>query len=400
MKLLAVALGAWLALAAPALGQVESPVAHAQALATAGAYDDAHRLLTTWLAAHPDDLEARFLLARVLSWQGRNEEALAEADRLLAASGQDADYGLLKARILAALGRDDEAVEVLERTRGLAPQYQEVWQVEIDVLERGDADSRRRAAHLRAEARARFGQLPWLAKGPPVAQRPPWELEAGAGYEYLTNGYQPWAEGGVRLQRTFAPRQAGVLTARDAYRFGVHDLEVGAGWYQPVGDRLTVDVEGNASPGHQVLPAWSLAGAGYYGLGRGWDVALDVRETAYTAVSVTREMLVLDKQLGPWRASYALYISQLPGAPYALSHVGSLDYDFASGSRETLTASTGTEMDFIGPGNITASNVLAASLWGRTWLGTNWGLTHALEVVSQGTSYTRGGVRVGILVAF
>lgn len=61
---------------------------------------DAEEMLQQWLGNHPEDQEARFLLARVLAWQGKHSEALLEYDRLLEEEPDNGDYLEGKAQVL------------------------------------------------------------------------------------------------------------------------------------------------------------------------------------------------------------------------------------------------------------------------------------------------------------
>jgi cytochrome c-type biogenesis protein CcmH/NrfG len=53
---------------------------------------DAEEMLQQWLAGHPEDQEARFLLARVLAWQEKHTEALTQYDHLLKNDPNNGDY--------------------------------------------------------------------------------------------------------------------------------------------------------------------------------------------------------------------------------------------------------------------------------------------------------------------
>lgn len=53
---------------------------------------DAEEMLQQWLDNHPEDQEARFLLARVLAWQGKNAEALEQYQHLLSKDPENGDY--------------------------------------------------------------------------------------------------------------------------------------------------------------------------------------------------------------------------------------------------------------------------------------------------------------------
>jgi YaiO family outer membrane protein len=384
-------------LAPPALiAQAPTPVPQAQALAYAGRLDEAQRLLTPWVVAHPRDEDARFLLARILAWRGHPEDALAQYDFLLATAPANADYVLGKARAQVALGRYDDALALCARAVQLAPTYAEVWQLELQILERQGRQAE--AKRLRAQLAQRFPGAAWLEGQKPGSL--PWKVDAMAGLDYLTNGYAPWSNLQVVVSREPSKRQAGFLSVRDAGRFGLHDQEVGLGWYQPVTPRLTLNAEGTLSPGHQVLPFWALAGGAYFQLDGGWGLAGELRQTAYTGANTTRQLLVADKYWGAWRTAATLSLTELPSAPVAPGAALTVEYEYGAGNREGLTANAGREMEFTGPSTLQIFDVFGLAVTGRTWIGPRWGLTHAVGLAVQGAAYTRVGAQLGAFYAF
>lgn len=69
---------------------------------------DAEEMLRQWLSRHQEDQEARFLLARVLAWQGKHTEALEQYQRLLEQAPGNADY-LAGRAMLPATARPEPA---------------------------------------------------------------------------------------------------------------------------------------------------------------------------------------------------------------------------------------------------------------------------------------------------
>ena len=53
---------------------------------------DAEEMLRQWLSSHPEDQEARFLLARILTWQEKLAEALEQYNQLLEKNPENSDY--------------------------------------------------------------------------------------------------------------------------------------------------------------------------------------------------------------------------------------------------------------------------------------------------------------------
>jgi tetratricopeptide (TPR) repeat protein len=79
-------------------------------------FAEAAKLYRQALVAAPDDLPTRFKLARVLSWQKRYDEALAEFDLLLEAAPEDVQVRRHRAQVLGWAGRVEESAAEWRRT--------------------------------------------------------------------------------------------------------------------------------------------------------------------------------------------------------------------------------------------------------------------------------------------
>ena len=73
-------------------------------------------LYRDYLAAHPDDLAARFRLAETLSWQKKYAESLTEYERILAAVPGDKQVRRRYAQVLEWSGKRKEAIKQLQMT--------------------------------------------------------------------------------------------------------------------------------------------------------------------------------------------------------------------------------------------------------------------------------------------
>jgi len=164
-----------LALALPC-GAALADVATAEQQVQAQQLDAAEATLRAHLAGQPDDTAAQFLLARVLSWRGRPEQALPIYRRLLQQQADNADYLLGEGQALLWAGHPQRALESLERAAQLAPDYAEVQQVI-------------------QQARAAL-TVPSTAAAPvPVvdaATRRRHELEISARQDWLDSGFDNW----------------------------------------------------------------------------------------------------------------------------------------------------------------------------------------------------------------
>lgn len=161
MKLRFLLLAVALLAAQPALPAVDL-LDQARAAVKAERLGHAEQLLRQELRFQKSDHQARFLLARVLAWQGKRREALIEYDALIKADPRDGDYLLGKAQALVWDGKPVQALPLLKTARRIAPQYEEVWRLQITALIAvGDEFRLRQARTIRAMAAARFPRSEW-----------------------------------------------------------------------------------------------------------------------------------------------------------------------------------------------------------------------------------------------
>jgi YaiO family outer membrane protein len=387
-------------------------------------YELAERLLREWVAAHEKDLDARFLLARVLAWQGKTPDALAEYDRLLAASPRDVDYLLGKAQTLTWGDRPAEAVPLLEEARSLAPRYEELYRAEIQALRKlGD---QRRLAIVQDEAArlapsALLGSEPGALGGefatqspepsasnrlpaPGDAQRPGTreraaatvESEAGFSHESLSHGYTEWRSSFLTWRKVFAARKTVYGMLRETERFSLVDRELMAGFSSPLGKSRTVVVEVSGSPTHRVLPAWSVLGLLQWDLGGGWDVQAGGRHTAYAAAPSDLGLVTFERYWKQYRAAYTLAAAATRDAGVSLSHRVQFGFYYGRQSTVGVGLAAGREVESLGHGRLLTSNVASLNLFGRHWLTPAWAITYEMGWHRQGELYTRKGWSIGL----
>ena len=93
-------------------------------------------------------------------------------------------------------------------------------------------------------------------------------------------------------------------------------------------------------------------------------------------------------------------LTELAGAPLAISHVASVGYDYGEHNREQLALSVGRELEWLGPQQLLQSDVWSAALYGKTWLDARWGIGHVVGYEVFGSSYTRISGNLSLLYAF
>jgi YaiO family outer membrane protein len=380
----------------------DDAVARARAAADAGDHASAVTMLEQHLVAAPDDIEARFLLARTLSWQDRWPESIQQYDILLVQHPDNVDYLYGKAQVLVWSGHPEDALPLLERARALAPEYESIWQLQSQALLAAAGEHHReRAAALSEEARRRFPDSVWPLwedEESPVEPGPErtTEIEAGLSYESLDSGQSDWRSLYVEASRRLDQRRSVYGMARSTDRFDETDVEVIAGGYFPITDDWTAALEGSAAPGADVLPRWSLAGRLQRTLRSGFGLQVGLRHARYQDDYTNLASVTGDRYWGDYYAGYTLYASRLQGAGTNLSHQVRVDRYYGDRNRVGVLVSIGDETESVGGGRFVTDTTATFVVNGRHWFMPLWALSWELIWHDQGDAYTRGGARVGL----
>ncbi len=372
------------------------PGARIHADVAPGRHDANPAELTHWLRAHPEDSDARFLLARQLGWTGQYDAALAEYEVLLDAAPDNVDYLLGRSQVLVWMGRPQEALPILSRARTLAPGYEELWRLELNArIAASDPDAGRQIVAFADQARTRFPDAEWARYEPPGRAR----LESGFIYDNLTDGYRSWKELYVGGDYRLSNRLSLFGQARATERFGQSDEELRAGVSLSAGERWLFTFDGSITPQAEVLPEWSLSGRAARTLPRGFGVELGWRHAEYTLSSLDLMTAAGEYWFRRYRAGYTLYAASIDGGPLIYSHRGQIDRFYGDGSRVSLIASNGEEVESIGSGFFVVNEVQTLTLTGQHWLNGRWALTWELGQAWT-TLYDKQRLRAGFTRQF
>ncbi len=243
--------------------------------------------------------------------------------------------------------------------------------------------------------------IPLQALGADSPATKPDEAEVGFSHYALTNGYASWDSTYLDAAHRFGERQAIYGELRETRRFNLNDREVSGGYYHPLGETWTALIETSLSPEHRVLPQDSLFGQLQKAFDGGWDVQAGLRRTQYTLAATDLMVLTGERYWGNYRGAYTLYLAKLQGSGTAPSHMAQLSYYYAARSYLTLALSQGRQAESLGAGlGVLLLDVTTASLSGRYWLSSAWGLSYEVLTERQGNLYSRRGARLGIRYAF
>jgi len=349
------------------------------------------------IRAEPDDPSLRYERARAFALSGATEAALAEFDALLAEFPDDADYLLGLAQMQARLGRNAAAVESAERALRVAPEYEDVWQLRLQLAERTGDDTA--AAALRAEVAARFPDASWWRAAPAPVEYRRW-LSAGSGADRLSNGAPDWSQQFLHLDWQTAG--AGMLFAEisRSERFEESDssLNFGGIWEAlpdwQLGSAVAIAEDARFLPERELsvdaARAWT----------DGWGTAFGFRQREYATGDVSSYSFTGEKYISDYRVAYRLDRSRQSGADSALSHALMLTWYPSEKRSVGVTLGAGEEIEVIGLDQLLRTSVANVTLTGNETLSARLSLRWWLGTHEQGDFYRRNyaglSVRIGL----
>jgi YaiO family outer membrane protein len=377
-----------------------APIALAQTWAdaiAAGDYALALRELDTALHADPSNTTLRYQHARVAGLSGATETALAEFDALLASYPDDADYLLGRAQMLARLGRVPAAVATTERGLTVAPGYEDLWRLRLQLAEReGDAAE---VASLREEGSARFPASSWW-QAPPTRVEYRRSVTTGFGGDRLSNGAPDWSREFARLDWRVADAAVvyGELAREERFEETDSSLNVGGSWRILPAWRQTAAFAVTDDPRFLPSREWSFDSLRQWA--DGWGSAFGFRRREYPTAAVSSVSFSGEKYVSDFRVAYRLDYSKQSGADAAISHA--LTFAWYPSERRNLAATLGTgeEIEIIGLDQLLRTPVENVTLSGAESLSTRITLNWYVGTHEQGDFYRRDYAGLAVRVGF
>jgi len=380
------------------LAEVPDYGAAAQQFIADNDYAAAEQTLNRRLETYPEDLQARFLRARVFAWSGQYDASLADYDFLRTREPGNLDYVLGAARALLWAGRSDDAAILLEYERLLWAENEEIWELELKALATTDnPDSRRFAEELLQQALDLFPNSTWVEGFPAYFDRSNRRyglLTAGFTYESLSNDRGNRTE--TRLAGAYHFDTSKVLYAglRRTDHFGNRDTEVSLGGYYPFGEKWTANLRASISPDATVLPTSSVAARLHRKLPGDWGFALGVRHSEYDKTTSNVAAVSIERYWRNYRFVYRLSGGKADQAEATLSHELRGDYYYQADSVVTLSIADGTESERFGQTELITTDVTTLSLFGLHRLHPDWSVFWKFAYIRQGELYDSKGVGI------
>lgn len=361
-----------------------------------GDYARARVELESALEVQPGDTALRYELARVLGYAGLNEESLAEYDSLLSRHPDNADYLLGRAQTLARLGRTTEALRVTERALGLAPEYEDLWRLRLQLAERAADDESTEA--LRIDIASRYPNAAWWRRSSRTIEHTRW-ISVGGEQNRLSNDAPDWSRQFVRLDWQ-SDSAAYFGEAASSSRFGRNDqsLSIGGDWQALATWRLGGAL--SAASNADFEPARALS----VNAGRAWQSAwgtqFQLRHREYSNAVVSGYTVTGDRYFSDYRVAYGLNYSRLHGAGSSLGHTVAFGWYPTEQNSLAISLGAGDEIETVGLDRLLRTDVKNVTLSGRQLLLTRFTLSWWIGTHRQGDFYRRKyagiSVRFGI----
>lgn len=349
-------------------------------------------------AAEPDS-RVRFQRARTLAQQGDFERALVDYGVLTTQHPDNVDYLFGEAQARFWSGDSRCALLLATRARQLAPDYEDVWRLEYQILQSNfEFTSSERLESFRTTANARFPSADWLRQDR-IEESPSYRWEIGFNRESLDNGAADWQNIYVYMDRRTANDSVLSVTLINHRRFALTDVESVIGGGMTVAESWLLDGAIRISPNAEFLPEIVVDAGASRLLGKGWIAGFDLRHRQYPDDTVNTFGLNVERYFGSFRAAYHIDSTRLAMSA-ALTHRGVLNYYTETGTRYGLTVAAGDEVEIVAPGQLLEMDVSAVALSGRHPLREHFSILWRVGTHRQGSIYRRNNVGLSIAGEF
>ncbi|HEX7720100.1 MAG TPA: YaiO family outer membrane beta-barrel protein [Woeseiaceae bacterium] len=349
-------------------------------------------------AAEPDSAE-RFQRARTLAQQGDFEGAVVQYGILTEQHPDHVDYLFGEAQARFWSGDSRCALQSTTRARQLAPDYEEVWRLEYQILQSNfESASSERLDVFRTTANARFPSADWLRQDL-KDEAPRYRWEFGFNRESLDNGAADWQNVYVHMDRRTANDSVVSVALTEYRRFSRTDIETSIGGGLTVAGTWLLDAAVRVSPSAEFLPETVVDAGVSRLLGNGWIAGFDLRHRRFPDDTVNTFGLNFEHYFGSFRAAYHIDNTRLASSA-SFTHRGVLNYYTESGTQYGLTIAAGDEVEIVAPGQLLEMDISAVALSGRHPLSERFSILWRVGTHRQGSIYRRNNVGLSIAGEF
>ena len=357
-RALPVALAAWLALAGlTRVTAAWAAAADAELSAASEARDRGDHAAAIGhyrlaLASDPQSYEAKFQLARLLSYTRQREEAIRLYTELLSTRPANSDLLLARGRTLAWEGRWSESEADLRAVTTPLPQYGDAWAALGDLYLWSGRPADAIQAYTRWVSVQPNEPAAYLARSKayrsleqrsePQATQPGnlrWLAHAGDTYSNFSAGRSAWSEYDASVRGHFPGGSLAVQTLV-ANRFSLTDHAFALDGYADAWSRAYVNLRYQYSPNATLYPQQAYRAELFQGIGRGWEPSLSYDHMSFTHAAVDMYGVGLGKYVGNWYLRWrTLFIPSTTGL--GVSHRAVARYYFSGNADDYVELNGG-----------------------------------------------------------
>lgn len=352
-----------------------------------------------------EDNEARFLLARVFSWQNKWNEALEQFDTLLDKKPDSADLLLARANTLEWMGLRKQALVDLAEAREFSPEYSEIWRTEIIILQRDNTPtSRSKAISLINQAKQKFPERDWnkllIVENKIISERNSYAAEFIYGYDRLTNNRSPWSTRSVKLSQLTPDKHYSHIQLDSIERFDLQDWQLGGSYALPLSRSWSFYAAATYSPTHKVLANRMIDTNLSKSFKNGTTLSGGLSNAKYNETSSAQIHLGGEHYWSVFRIAYTYRRINVLNAGTGVNHNIQSNYYYSPVDMVGVSAATGKDVEFDGTSSPPISDVRTYSIYGYHMFKPQWSFIYSVFYHHQGDFYNRNGFVLGIKFDF
>jgi len=388
-----------------AMAEEDAHLSKAQKFIASKNLAQAEAVLLDHLKHAEQDDEARFLLARVYSWQNKWEESLEQFDVLLTKKPNSTDLLLARANTLEWMGHRKQALYDLAKARELSPNYSEIWRSEIIILQRDNTPaSKSKALSLISQAKNNFPEESWdellVIENKIISERSSYAAEFIYGYDKLTNNRSPWSTRSVKLSRVSPDKHFSHIRLDSVERFDLEDWQVAGSYALPFLKSWNFYTAATYSPTHNVLANRMIDTNLSKSFKSGTILSGGISNARYNLTSSQQIHLGGEHYWSVFRMAYTYRRINVLNAGTGVNHSVQANYYYSPTAMLGIAAATGKDVEFDGTSSPPISDVRTYSIYGFHMFKPQWSLIYSIFHHQQGDFYNRNGFVVGIKFDF
>jgi len=354
----------------------------------------AQHILLPWIKENPNDIEAQYLYTRCLAWNKQHDEAIDSINKLIKHQPKNSDFLLTKARILSWKKKIDQALKTLDIARNISPDYKEVWDFELKLIENNSHYSNK-YNQLQQDYSLQFSkpyQAQKIKRDIPLKKTD--YLLVGTSYEKLDTSSNDWhttlIEYGTKIKSYNIN-----LTLENSRRFGLTDNQITINSSKSFS--RTVDITSAISKSNQntLYSNWRFLIKAQKTINKVNVLSYQWIHRKYTNTIVDTSNISISRYWGPLVPGLAANITAINNKEVTLSYSAKLAWFITDEDFIRLSLSQGTEGEYIG-NTLTLEKIQFVGLDGRWNFSTNWNAILAIGQHKQGKVYIKNGIFLGL----